>query len=213
MRESSTPNTEGDFVVLFEELRNGQRSVDEFLEAIGFAAVLRDCCYSFDFRCFEGSFGPEDLGQVCLQKVRKAAAALEPANTPNKRAFCGWVKTLVYRTFLDQLRTYKRPQNNGLSRSYEPVEIIDIQTPDVAYERKELYKRFMTFIKGYPEAHQIAIVLWLQGESLRDIAEALNGRGFECSYGAVRLWRDELLDAFKVSLGLKPPRKPRRRRK
>lgn len=215
MRESSTPNTEGDFVVLLEELRNGQRSVDDFLELFDFEGWLRNCVYQYDFRCFDGSYGPEDLREVSRRKVHEGAPKLETANTPNKRAFYGWVKVLVHRTFLDALRAHKKPQNNGLSRSYEPVEIVDFRAlpPDVLYERKELFRRFIAFIEDYPEGHRLAIMLWLEGESLRAIAKALDERDIECSYGAVRLWVNEILDAFKVRLGLKSPENRRRRRR
>lgn len=212
MRESSTPNTEDDFVVLLEELRDGLRTVEEFLEAVGFESWLRICVYGYDFRCFDGWFGSEDLRQLCREKVRKSESRLTTANTPNIQAFRRWVWTLVRHTFLDQVRTHKRPKNNGLSRSYAPVEIIDIRTPDMDYERKELYECFMAFIKDFPEAHRFAVLLWLQGESLRNIAAALNERDITCSHVAVNLWISEILDEFKVRLGLKPPKKPRRRR-
>jgi RNA polymerase sigma factor (sigma-70 family) len=213
MRESSNANTEGDFVVLLKRLLNGQLSVDDFLLAVGFEDWLRVCVYSRgDYQCFDGSFGAEDLRQLCRQKVREAAPRLKPENTPNKSAFCGWVRMLVRNTYLDQLRKHQRPQKNGLSRTYALEEIIDIRTPDIAYERKELYRRFMTFIKDYPEAHRLAVALWLQEESLRDIAEALNERGIECSHVTVSHWVNDLLHTFKVRLGLEPPRPPRRRR-
>lgn len=202
MRETSNANTEGDFVVLLKGLLNGRLSVDAFLAAVGFEEWLRVCVYKRDYQCFDGTFSAEDLRQVCRQKVLKAAPKLKPANTPNKSAFCGWVRMLVRNTYLDQLRTHQRPQNNGLSRSYTLEEIIDIRTPDVAYERKELYKRFMTFIEDYSEAHQFAVLLWLQDESLRDIAEALNEKGIACSHVTVGNWVNQMLGGFRKRLGL-----------
>lgn len=218
MRESSTPNTEGDFVVLHQELCRGQRSVDDFLKALDFEYWLRGLCYNtkrFDFHVFEGTYGPEDLKQVCLQKVREAAPKLESANTPNRRAFFGWANTLVFRTFLDALRAYRKPQNNGFSRSYEPLEMISVQTPDVsfdvAYEQKELLRLFLRFIENYPESHQLAIQLWLQDDSYREIADALSKKGIECCYGTVRNWVIAVLDAFRVEIGLELPKPSRKR--
>ena len=214
--KQATPNKEDDFVVILKELRNGQRSIDDFLKELGFEDWLRSRIYvEYDFRVFDRAYDPEDFILECEQKVRQAAPKLEPTSTPNRGAFLGWAKVLVNNTFLDALRKHNKLQKHGLSRSSEPVEMIDTQALDIpfhiAYERKDLLKRFLTFLEDYPEGHRIAVRLRLQDYSseysFRDIAEELSKRGIECSYGTARLWVIEVFNDFRVSLGLQPPKK------
>jgi RNA polymerase sigma factor (sigma-70 family) len=210
--KTRNPSPEEDFTNLLRQLRDGLRSIDDFFEMIDFARWLRIFCYRYDFTVIDKSYGPEDLFQDCYIKVLESVLKLEPDNTPNVCAFYGWLKTLVYRTFLDKLRASNKAQNHEWFRSDEPVETFDIPAPDVDYDGKCFLSLFLQFIKDLPSEHQRAIKLWLEDDSYREIAETLNDEGIECSHVTVRNWVIASLDGFKENLGLQKPDQPRTRK-
>src|SRR5438270_10962587 len=167
--KTSPASPEGDFKVLLQRCQNGLRSVDDFLGQLEFEKWLRIFCYKFDFSIFNGQYGPEDLCQQSHQKVDKSVRTLDPDETPNESAFFGFVKKVVYYTFLDALRSHK----HELTRVYEPIDLL----PDVAPDPDDggyYLSRFAKFIETYPKEHQRAVELWLEGCSYREIEETLN---------------------------------------
>ena len=208
--DSSTASLEVDFGRLHKQLRNGRRSIDDFLEALGFEQWLRNHIYShYDFLIFEGFYGPEDLHEESNLKVSKAAPDLDPEKTPIKYAFFGLEKKVVKHTYLDALRKHNKHFRHEWTRSDEPLEDIGAIEPEGDFDGKYFLGRFMEFIKAYRPERQFAILLWLlEGCSYREIEEALLDEGIECSHTTVGKWVQKSLDAFRKSLGLPAPEVP-----
>lgn len=204
--DSSTAK-EADFRRLHKQLRNGRRSIDDFLGELGFENWLRKHVYSkYDFLIFEGLYGPEDLMAEAGLKVRNAAPELDPAKTPNEFAFFGFAKKVVYNSYLDALRKRNKHFRNEWTRSDEPLEGVSALAPDGDFDGKYYLGRFLEFIKIYRPERQFAILLWLlEGCSYREVEEALLDEGIKCSHTTVGKWVQKSLDAFRKSLGLPAP--------
>jgi RNA polymerase sigma factor (sigma-70 family) len=211
MTTTSNNCPEGKFTELHRELRNGRRSIDNFLSILEVKKRLSGFCNKYDFAIFDGAYSVEDLLCESFEKVRKSAPKLKPENTPNECAFLGWLKTVVHNTFLDARRKLNKLKNHGQSRSDNPSDLLDAPTPEVGYDGKYFLARFLKFIERFPEAHQHAAEYWLAGCSYREIAEALADEGIpDCCHGTARNWVKAMLKAFKEDLGDEPPNKPRK---
>lgn len=203
---ASSPEGDFGFTSLLGQVRVGRMSIDDFFSVIEFEKWLMIFCYRYGFRIFEGQYEPEDFLQDCRQKVVKAVPALEPDNTPNEGAFFGWLKTIVFHTYLDALRRYGKPLKYGQSRSDVPMEELTTPSLDEDYDGKYFLSRFLKFIKVYRAERQFAIMLWLlEDRSYRDIQEILHDEGIIVSHVTVASWVKASLDDFRESLGLPLP--------
>jgi DNA-directed RNA polymerase specialized sigma24 family protein len=203
--DSSTAK-EADFQSLHKQLRNGRRSIDDFLGDLGFERWLRVHIYGdYDFLIFEGFYGPEDLRAESDVKVRKAAPELNPEKTPNEFAFFGWAKKVVYHTYLDALRKHNKHFRHGWTRSDEPLEGVGALAPSEDFDGRYFLGRFLEFIKGYRPERRFALMLWLFEDcSYREVEEALSGEGVTISHVTIGKWVKKSLEAFKASLGMPP---------
>lgn len=204
---ASSPEGDFGFANLLREVREGRMSVEDFLRLIEFEKWLAIFCYRYDFRIFEGKYGPEDLQQDSRRKVVKAVPALELDNTPSEAAFFCWLKTLVFHTYLDELRRQGKALKHGWVRSDEPVEGLTVTAPEDDFDGKYFLSRFLKFIKIYPPERQFAVMLWLmEDHSYREIKEILAAEGVTVSHVTVGNWISGSLDAFRKSLGLPNPK-------
>lgn len=208
MLQSST-SKEADFPSLFKQLRNGRRSIDSFLGALGFEPWLKCRACRYDFLIFENSYDRDHFILECRLKIMEAAPGLDPEKTPNAAAFFGFAKKVVHNTYLDALRDHNKHFRHEWTRSDEPMEVLSAAAPDVNFDGRYFLGRFMEFIKVYRPERQFAIMLWLfDGCSYQQVVDALSEEGFECSRVTVGKWVTKSLDAFRVSLGLPPPETP-----
>lgn len=201
---------EVDFTILLQDVLNGFRPVDDLFMHSEFEKWLRIFVYRHSFKCFNETYGPEDLSQDSRQKVFEEKHTLSLANTPNATAFFGWLKIVVFCAYIDELRKYKKPQNNGWERGGDAVEELELPAPDGNYDGKYLLSQFLKFIEIYSASQQRVIVLWLEGCSLRETQEILKSEGIEYSHNTVRNWLQATLGAFKKSLGFETPKAKRR---
>ena len=202
------PNTEGDFGSRLKQLRHGEISINDFLEGINFEFWLRIFCYKYDLTIFNGLYGPEDFKQDVRRKVLEFVHTLEPGNTPNEKAFFGWLKVVMHNAHQDALREHNKPQDHGWLRSDEPSDLVDVRAPGVNYDGMYFLSRLSKFVATYPVAQQRAVELWLADYSYREIEEILYGEGFEFSHVTVGNWVNAILKAFKESLDPQTPRQP-----
>ena len=72
----------------------------------------------------------------------------------------------------------------------EFVNEVASEKPSIEYYHADLQRRieFEEFISSIPEAHQIAVALWMEGHSLRVIARTLSAEGMRCSHSTVHSW-------------------------
>lgn len=209
---ANNDSPEDGFLNLLQQLRTGRVTIDDFLRMLEIEKWLRIFCYRYNFKSFGGVYGPQDLYWESFEKVLKFAPTLKPENTPNERAFRGWLKTLVSTTFLDALRKLNKLQSSGQERSDEPAHLLNLHAPEVDFNGKYFLRRFFEFIEPYPVAHRRAAEEWLADCSYREIAETLNDEGLsDCSHVTVRNWVEAMLKAFKEDLGEPPPPKKLKR--
>jgi RNA polymerase sigma factor (sigma-70 family) len=201
IRSNSNAMPEGDFAIFLQDLHNGRGSIDDFLRMFEVEKWLRVFSYRYSFQVFGGTYSPEDLFWESFEKVLKSAPQLKPENMRSKSAFRGWLSTRVHTTFLDALRKLNKPRNSGQLRSDEPADLLNIHASEVDYDGKYFLGRFLKFIRRYPEAQQHAVEYWLGGGSYREIAQALNDEGTDCSHLTVRKWVEAILKSFKEGLG------------
>jgi RNA polymerase sigma factor (sigma-70 family) len=189
-----------------EEFLQDGGSIDRIYEHPKFRKKLRGFCYRFHFRVFKGAYGPEDLYQdTCVKVWKSRFELLRPGNIMTERDFFGWLFVVTRNQFYSRLREFKRLRRSGLSFDDTSVEDLDVAAPDEDHEAGDIFKYFLEFIEQYPEGCRHMIKLWLEDYSFREIAEKLRDTPFACSHVTVRNWVTAAIDAFKVSLGVKPP--------
>jgi len=157
---------------------------------------LRRYCRRFDFRCFRGVYGPDDLCQDLWLTIWKHRDELDaPENILSERDLESWFFVVSRNHYLNRVR------QNAKAGTRVDVDIEDIEIPmEDDYSDKYFLSRFHDFIQRYSESRQLSIQLWLEGFSYREIAAMLHDRDVQCSYVTVRSWITNVLDDFRRTL-------------
>jgi len=134
----------------------------------------------------------DDLCQEASLRVFLYQHTLSPENTPNERAFFGWLFVLTRNAFLSGLRSRGVPIDDQL--------IEDIQVADGGPSPEdECYRReFVEFSKSLPDSHRLAVEYFLESYSFREIMRLLNAAGIRCSHVTVRTWVRDAQSAFET---------------
>jgi len=201
--------TDGESVKPFpQKFVDGLGSIDSLYQYPKFRTKLRGYCYSFSFKAFNGTCDPEDLYQdVCVKVWKRRSELLKPGNIMNEEEFFGWLFILTRNHYFSRLRQLKTLRKYGFVRDDTPVEEIDVAAPDDGSEGSYFLRRFLGFIEQYTDARQLALKLWLEGYSYREIEEKLRGTSSCYSHVTVRNWVTASLDAFRKSVGVASPEK------
>jgi DNA-directed RNA polymerase specialized sigma24 family protein len=203
----SSTESDGNFGKFFPDFLDGLRSKEDLVAHAETERWMR--IYSHKFYCQAPGwiFGPEDLYSEVRKKVLSKAHKLSRENTPNERAFIGWLKTVVRNTFLDEFRKYKL-REGALEQIDVRVEELDVPAPDQNVEAKYFLHLFLRFIGPYSETRRKALMLWLHSYSFREIAqEIVNDGGNAISHVTIRHWVIASLAEFRKSIGVLPPKR------
>lgn len=181
--------------------------IDALFREPHFVKRLRGFCYRFSFRCFHGSYGPDDLYQDVLVKIWKHRDKLAaPGNILSERDFRSWLFVVARNQYYSRVR-----QNSKTSkRCDKQIEDVEL-TEEPDNSEKYFLEHFLDFIQGYSESRQLSIRFWLEDYSYREIANMLRGRNVQCSYVTVRSWVMNAVDDFRRTLGLFDTESARRR--
>jgi DNA-directed RNA polymerase specialized sigma24 family protein len=180
-----------------------QRSIDDLLGHETFWQFLRDHCHRFKLKNFGVVYAFDDLCNDSFIKASKALYRLQIAgDILSEEEFAGWLYVVVRSVVRSKDRQHNKWRRNGVIFSDKSSEEWNLRAPD---DNNEYLRMLLDFIKDYPEEHQRAVILWLQGFSFREIEEELkkeNREGACVSYGTIRNWVLTILKAFKKTLGL-----------
>ena len=121
----------------------------------------------------------------------------------SEKELFNWLFVVTRNQYCSKWRQFKKHFGGSLDGT--PIEELNIAAPDADHEGSDILKRFLSFIEQYSESRQRVIRLWLEQNTLRDIAKALQHTPFQCSHVTVSNWVSAAINAFRESLGVESP--------
>jgi RNA polymerase sigma factor (sigma-70 family) len=189
MKTNSNPSgQEGEyrFYNLLSAALTGRRPIDVIFEDAEFQSRLRRICYKLE----HDKDKAEDLFQETSVKVLRYASK-NPTDMPEtSEAFFSWLFIVARHAFLTQWQKDK-PRQDDL-----PLEDIQLPTPGDDLDSQCFLSEFEEFCQSLSYKERRSVELWLEGYSLREIADILVREGYPYSHVAISVWRRNALKAF-----------------
>lgn len=194
-------SSEGDFQGILREVQKERKSVASLLEHPKFIDTVRRICYRCNFQQIT-PYNAEDLYQdVCLKLFELEPTLQISGNILTEEDFFNWLFVVVRNHYYSTIRQHIAQKRDGL-RSDKPVEEFQTLAYDVDFEGKVFLSQFLKFTEKYPDEMQLAVALWLNDYSYRDMEEILRGEGIQCSHATVRNWITGAVRTFTERISL-----------
>jgi len=212
----TAPNEEElSFQTLLLKIIAGEGLIEDLLAHSGFQRLGKQICASMVSRYDKSmrmrcgvSYEAEDLFSDVYIKIvnfwhEREARGERPdkSNFPNGKAFSQWVSLIARNLVIDELRKFKKHQEDGETPVFLSLDNIDLANDDdVQLEKEILLRQFLEFTETLSANKRRATELWLEGYSYRKIMIALNDTGIKCSHATVHRWIKSSLKAFAQGL-------------
>jgi RNA polymerase sigma factor (sigma-70 family) len=189
-RKTNFNAEESDFVQLLQKLLANEASSDALFEHPVFKSRLR----LVTMANAQTTADAEDLATEVSLKVWKKLSQFEPNYSEPYGNFFAWLRTLTRNAYIDSLR---RKELEFDERRPEDLDITDTQSDiEASVLYKEVMAEFEMSINALPERERLAMALYLQGFSFREISEKMTQAGYSSSRVKVRKWIKDSLMAF-----------------
>jgi RNA polymerase sigma factor (sigma-70 family) len=166
------------------------QSVDDLLTQEDFQKLLLIICQAVYRRLnlgrYDPAYGREDLFGDACEKLLKSRQRFRPDDIPNEKALFSWLYVLAFNRGLSKLREIKR-QRPWLFPG-KAVEELPEEDSGINLEREWAARELMGFMKSLPDERRRALVLRLEGNSYREVAQILEGEGIKVSHVTVQKW-------------------------
>jgi len=186
----NTEESEADFRQLLQNIQKGLVSVSVLLEDQEFTRRLR-LIVRAQAQTVEKA---EELANDVRLKVWRSLPQFTPDDDHPYGNFFSWVRHIARSAHRD---TLQRRQIQIDERPVEDLELVDPQMDiESSFLFKEVMAEFEKTISSLPERERLAVALYLQGFSSREISEKMLRAGFSVSHVTVLKWTRDALAAF-----------------
>lgn len=201
-RGTPTPDgvTEHDSEQSGEASEAVSQSVDDLLKQEAFQKLLLIICQAVYRRLNLGRYDPsyerQDLYGDACEKLLKSRHCFRPERIPDEKALFKWLYTLVFNRGLSKYHEIRRHRLWLLPS--EAVEELPEEDSGVNLESEWVVRELMRLIETLPEERRRAILLWLEGNSSREIMRILKGEGVKVSHVTIQKRVDAGLEFVKA---------------
>ena len=175
-----------------DESETVSQPVDDLLKQGDFQKLLLRICQAvyrrLDLGRRDPAYGREDLYADACEKLLRSRHSFHPDAIPDEKAFHSWLYVLALNVGRSKLREIKR-QRPWLFPG-EAVEELPEEDSGINLEREWAVRELLGFIESLPEERRRALLLWLEGNSYREVMQILEGEGRKVSHVTIQKWVD-----------------------
>lgn len=177
-KEGEYPRPNSSFYGLLDEVLKAEKPIHALLESLVFLCEGRRTCCRITGSNKDYA---EDLFQeACIRILKYYAGALTPDKIRSESDFWGWFFTLARNIYRSERR------KNRLKYDDKPSDEHQIPDDGIDVERDRRIHEFEEYCKLLPEDRQLALRMWLEGYSYREIEKELKKIGVSGTYVTVR---------------------------